>query len=292
MARTLLHALGLAFAAGLAAGTAVEPAAASAPAPAATAASDEAGVAALRQTAEAAFRERSDPERLSVAIARYREAATLRPGDRGVLVSLARAEAFQAQAGAAGAREAWRDCASAGERALRVAAPRFAEAIDRGEEAGKAAAVVDREGAEPLYWLAFCTMGMAQSRGMAAVLAVRDAARLMMQRAAELDERVDFGGPRRALGAWLATLPSAAGGGARAARAQLERARSLFPHYQLTRVRDAEVLAVLLQDGARFDALLAEVLAFDVAAAPEIAPENRLAQRLARALVARRDRLF
>jgi hypothetical protein len=135
-------------------------------------------------------------------------------------------------------------------------------------------------------------MGMAQSRGMSAVLAVREAARALMQRAAELDERVDHGGPRRALGAWLATLPSAAGGGAAAARAQLERARALSPVYQLTKVRDAEVLAVLLQDAARFDALLREVLAFDVAAAPEIAPENRLAQRLARALVARRDRLF
>jgi hypothetical protein len=87
-------------------------------------------------------------------------------------------------------------------------------------------------------------------------------------------------------------VPSAAGGGAAAARAELERARAIAPAYQLTRVRDAEVLAVLLQDGARFDALLQEVLASDPERSPEIAPENRLAQRLARDLLKRRDRLF
>jgi hypothetical protein len=127
---------------------------------------------------------------------------------------------------------------------------------------------------------------------MAAVLAVRDGARAMMERAAALDETVDYGGPRRALGAWLATIPSAAGGGAAAARRELERARALDPDYQLTRVREAETLAVLLQDAQRFDALLDAVLAFDPARRPEIAPENRLAQRLARDLKARRGRLF
>ena len=124
------------------------------------------------------------------------------------------------------------------------------------------------------------------------MLSVKDAARALMERAAALDERVDFGGPRRALGAWLAAIPSAAGGGAAAARTQLERALALAPSYQLTRVRDAETLSVLLQDRARFERLLGEVLAFDPARAPEVAPENRLAQRLAKDLLARRDRLF
>jgi hypothetical protein len=57
-------------------------------------------------------------------------------------------------------------------------------------------------------------------------------------------------------------------------------------------VREAETLAVLLQDRKRFEALLREVIAFDATAAPEIGPENRLAKRLARELMARRDDLF
>ncbi len=240
----------------------------------------------------AAFADRDDPERLSEAITRYGAAAVLRPGDAAAPLALARAQAYRALAMPAAAQDAWREASRAAERALRSAVPSFAAAIDRGDAPARAAARAEAPGAEPLYWLALATMGMAQARGMAAVLAVKDDARTMMERAAELDQRIDFAGPRRALGVWLATIPSAAGGGAGAARAQFERARSLFPAYQLNLVRDAETLAVLLQDRGRFEALLGEVLSFDEARAPEIAPENRLAKKLARSLMARRDRLF
>ncbi len=57
-------------------------------------------------------------------------------------------------------------------------------------------------------------------------------------------------------------------------------------------MREAETLAVLLQDRKRFEGLLGEVLAFDEAAAPDIVPENRIAKRLARELLARREDLF
>ena len=242
--------------------------------------------------AEAAFAGRDEPARLAEALGRYAEAARLRPDDPAPLLALARAQAFRAQAAPGEAAAAWREAATAAERALRLVAPAAAEALARGGDLAGSARGIAAPAAGPLYWLALATMGMAQARGMAAVLAVKDEARAMMERAAELDERIDHGGPRRALGTWLATVPSAAGGGAAAARVQLDRARALAPDYQLTRVSDAAVLAVLLQDRARFEALLGEVLASDDAPAPAIAPENRLARRLARELLARRDRLF
>ena len=102
-------------------------------------------------------------------------------------------------------------------------------------------------------------MRSAQATGYAAVLAVKDAALAMMARAAELDERIDAAGPHRALGAWRAALPVAAGGGAAAARAHFDRARQLAPDNLLGRVAEAETYAVLVQDVALFDALLAEV---------------------------------
>lgn len=244
------------------------------------------------RAAEAAFAAREDSARLAEAIARWREAAAATPGDPAPLLALARAEAYRALAAPAAARDAWRESSRAAEGALRLVAPAFAQALERGEDAARAAGQVGASGAEPLYSLSLAVMGMAQARGMAAVLAVKDAARAMMARAAELDERLDSGGPRRALGAWLATLPSAAGGGAAASRAQFERARALAPLCQLTRVREAQTLAVLIQDRQRFDALLQEVLAFDESRAPAIAPENRIAKQLARELLARRDRLF
>ncbi|HEU4383646.1 MAG TPA: TRAP transporter TatT component family protein, partial [Anaeromyxobacteraceae bacterium] len=151
---------------------------------------------------------------------------------------------------------------------------------------------VEAPGAEALYWLSLATWSSAQQKGVSALLAVKDAALAMMERAAALDERVDFGGPERALGAWRASLPAPAGGGVTAARAHFDRARAVSPGYQLTRVREAETLCVLLQDRARFEALLGEVLAAGEGALPEAAPENRLAKRLAGALKARAGRLF
>ncbi len=248
--------------------------------------------AANMREAAAAFAQREDPARLAQAIALSRRAVELDPSSGEALVALARAHAFRARAEPGVALDAWRVAASAAQRAVRVAAPELGKAIDRGDELGRSVASVGRAGAEPLYWLALSMMGMAQARGMAAVLAVQEPALVMMRRAAELDERTDFGGPRRALGAWLATLPSAAGGGATAAKAELERARLLFPRYQLARVWEAQTLAVLLQDRKRFEALLTEVLRSDDVGDPELEPENRLARRLARDLMARADRLF
>jgi hypothetical protein len=114
----------------------------------------------------------------------------------------------------------------------------------------------------------------------------------MLERAVLLDPEVDHAGPHRALGAWLAALPSAAGGGAIAARRSFDRARALAPDDLTARVREAETWAVLVQDRAVFVRLLDEVQAFDVASAPALAPENTLARREAEALRARLDRLF
>uniref|UniRef100_UPI001F57C5D7 TRAP transporter TatT component family protein n=1 Tax=Anaeromyxobacter terrae TaxID=2925406 RepID=UPI001F57C5D7 len=174
----------------------------------------------------------------------------------------------------------------------RTAVPSWAQAIDRGEDPAAAAARVDAPGAEALYLVAQGTMRAAQATGYAAVLAVKDAALSMMSRAAELDERLDAAGPHRALGAWRAALPVAAGGGAAAARAHFERGRQLAPDDLLGRVAEAETYAVLVQDAALFDSLLAEVIASDPARDPDRAPENAIAQRRATELRERRARLF
>lgn len=254
---------------------------------------DQAFAAALAD-GDRAYARREEPARLAEALAAFGRAAELRPRDTDIQVRLARAEAFRglAEEDRGRARGAWLASARAAERALRRLAPTFAESVDRGDDPAAAAAGVNASGAEPLYLLAQGTMRVAQLSGYAAVLAVKDAALAMMSRAAELDERVDAAGPHRALGAWRAALPIAAGGGATAARGHFQRARELYPTDLLARVAEAETLAVLLQDRSRFDALLAEVDAFDPSTDPARAPENRIAQREAAALARRRARLF
>jgi hypothetical protein len=241
---------------------------------------------------DAAWAGRDDPGRLAAALDAYGRAAAEAPGDPPAELGLARALAFRALADPGAAGKAWPAAARAAERALRRLSPPFSAAVDAGAGPAQAAARVEAPGAEALYWLALASWSSAQGKGVSALLAVKDAALAMMERAAALDERVDFGGPQRALGAWRASLPGPAGGGAAAARAHFERARAIAPAYQLTRVREAETLCVLLQDGARFEALLGEVLGADEAALPGAAPENRLARKLAGALRARAGRLF
>jgi hypothetical protein len=241
-----------------------------------------------------AFADRGDPARLAAALAAYGRASVFRPGDPTAEVRVARAEAFRALAagGPDRGREASDASARAAERALRMISPAWAAAIDRGDDPAASAALVEAPGAEALYWLALGTWRGAQAQGYAAVLAVKDASLAMMARAAELDERVDAAGPHRALGAWRAALPLAAGGGAAASRAHFDRARALAPDDLLARVAEAESYAVLVQDEALFDRLLAEVLAADAERDPARAPENAIAKRRAKELQERRGRLF
>ncbi len=263
-----------------------------APAPAARDAASERFDAALAE-GDRAFVLRGDPARLDAAVRAYQQAATQRPGDARAELRLARAEAFRGLAAPPpDGREAWQASARAAERSLRATAPAWADAIDRGEDPAAAAARVDASGAEALYLLAQGAMRAAQATGYAAVLAVKDAALAMMTRAAELDERVDAAGPHRALGAWRAALPVAAGGGAEASRRHFDRARALAPDDQLARVAEAETWAVLVQDEVRFEQLLEAVLAADPGRDPARGPENALARRRAKELLERKARLF
>jgi hypothetical protein len=268
-------------------------AAESAPAVSAREAAAERFEAALAD-GDRAFALRGDPARLEAAVRAYQLAATQRPGDARPELKLARAEAFRglAAAGPADGRDAWQASARAAERALRTTARAWAAAIDRGEDPAAAAARVDAAGAEALYLLAQGAMRAAQGTGYAAVLAVKDAAFAMMTRAAELDERVDAAGPHRALGAWRAALPVAAGGGADASRAHFDRARALAPDDLLAPVAEAETWAVLVQDEVRFEELLGAVLSADPGRDPVRAPENAIARRRARELLERKARLF
>jgi hypothetical protein len=198
-----------------------------------------------------AWASREDPAQLDAALAAFRRAAALRPGDADAELRLARAEALRAQVEArpAEARARWDAASRAGERALRARAPAFAAAIDRGEDAVAAAATVDGAGAEPLYWLAVGRLRVAQATGPMAVLVTKDVVLGLLDRA-------------------------------------------LAPEDPFRPVLEAETLAVLVQDGARFDALLAEVMARDPAAERPLAAEIGAAKRMAEELKARRARLF
>lgn len=247
---------------------------------------------AMLSEGDAAWARRGEPAELLAALTAWRRAAAARPGDPAIELRLARGEGFRALAAQVPAETlaAHEASSRAAERALAALSPGFAAALAAGRSMAEAAALVEGPGAEPLYWLAAGRLGVAQGTGPSAVLAVKDHALPLLARAAALDERLEAGGPLRALGAWSAMLPVAAGGGVEAARARFARAAELFPDEPWRRVEEARTLAVLLQDWAAFERLLEEVLA----ASPDLerGPEQALARRRAREWLDKRARLF
>ena len=241
---------------------------------------------------DASWARRGEPAELQATLTAWRRAAAARPGDPAIELRLARGEGFRALAAQlpAEALAAHEASSRAAERALAALAPGFAAALAEGRPVAEAAARVEGPGAEPLYWLAVGRLGVAQGSGPSAVLAVKDHVLPLLARAAALDERLEAGGPLRALAAWSAMLPAAAGGGVEAARARFDRAAELFPEEPWRRVEEARTLAVLLQDRAAFERLLEEVLAAPPAL--ERGPEQAVAKRRAREWLDKKSRLF
>jgi predicted anti-sigma-YlaC factor YlaD len=114
-----------------------------------------------------------------------------------------------------------------------------------------------------------------------------------MQRALELDEGFDMGAIHDFYIVYEGGRPLAAGGSVERARASLGRALELAGGRRAAPlVSFAETVDVGLQDRAEFENLLKQALAVDVNALPEQRLANVIAQRRARWLLGRMDRLF
>jgi predicted anti-sigma-YlaC factor YlaD len=115
----------------------------------------------------------------------------------------------------------------------------------------------------------------------------------LMRRALELNEGFALGAIHDFYIVYEGGRPAAAGGSVERARASLARALELAGGYRAAPlVSFAETVGVGLQDRAEFERLLKQALAIDVSVLPEQRLANLVAQRRARWLLARMDRLF
>jgi predicted anti-sigma-YlaC factor YlaD len=115
----------------------------------------------------------------------------------------------------------------------------------------------------------------------------------LMHRALELDEGFGLGAIYDFYIAYDGGRPAAAGGSVEQARASLARALQLSgDHRAAPLVSFAETVDVGLQDRAEFEKFLNQALAIDVNALPEQRLANLIAQKRARWLLGRMDRLF
>ena len=115
----------------------------------------------------------------------------------------------------------------------------------------------------------------------------------LMTRALELDEGFDLGTIHDFFIAYEGGRPAAGGGSTELARKHLARALELAGGRRAAPlVSFAETVDVGLQDRAEFEELLNRALAIDIDAAPDQRLANVMAQRRAKWLLGRMDRLF
>jgi predicted anti-sigma-YlaC factor YlaD len=177
-----------------------------------------------------------------------------------------------------------------GLRGLEVARPGATAALRSSPEAARA---FGPEHIELMYWTA-AAWGAAISLGMEdpGLIADFPAVQALVRRAAELDPDWDDGALHDLLIS-LESVPELMGGSEARARAHFRRALELSrgqkagPYVAL-----AGSLAVARQDRTEFESLLTAALAVDPDAEPSLRLANLIAQKRARHLLGRTDRLF
>lgn len=178
-----------------------------------------------------------------------------------------------------------------GLRALGTRHRGFAEELAR-DPAG-AVAVCDGGDVAALLWTGAAWGGaIAASHGEPARVAELGSARALVERAAVLAPRFEDGATLAALLPFEG-LPAALGGDAARARALYERAGTLADHADAALdVLYASSVALPAADRRGFETALRHALTIDSDALPRRRLANRIAQRRARALLARADDLF
>ncbi|HVE83765.1 MAG TPA: TRAP transporter TatT component family protein [Myxococcales bacterium] len=254
--------------------------------------------ATLRQQARAHWQRRGERPELEAAIAAWEQVALRNPSDAETRVSLARAihllvDGYVRDEGDAARAVAMVERGAAyGLEALLAASPALQARVAAGTAPEDALELVDVRLVPALYWHALSLRTSADIRGPGAV--VENAARIrrMMQRCLELDEPYYFGGPRRYMATFYARAPWIGGGDLEKSKESFQRAVELAPAFKLTRVYRAEFYEVKMDDRAGFQRDLEEVVSQPDGDDPELAPENALATKRARELLARKAELF
>jgi tetratricopeptide (TPR) repeat protein len=143
-----------------------------------------------------------------------------------------------------------------------------------------------------MYWYATNFGLWATDQGMSVVLLHKDMIRKVMERCLALDPDYFYAAPHRYFGAFYAKAPAFAGGDMDKAKQHFEEAIARHPAYLGTLTRYAEFYAVKLQDRDLFRRLLNQVLAADENALPEVAAENAIEKKKAKALLGRENELL
>ena len=149
-------------------------------------------------------------------------------------------------------------------------------------------AALSRSDVAPLFWGTMAWLSwIQQQQGSAEAMADLVVVEKIMTRLLALDETFQAGAIHLFFATLQATKPAMLGGDPEASRHHFDRALELSRHrFLLVQTSYAETLARMTLDKKLHDRLLHEVIAFDIAAAPDFALANQIAKRKAARLLA------
>lgn len=241
------------------------------------------------------FKERLDPQKLDACIG-IGETLLNQTPDRKVAVLLARAYYFKGEGTTDKDKrlEYFDKGVKAGEAALNTI-PTYKEAMAAKEKEENVVKKLGKDDMDALYWTAANLARYAKFAPFSKKLAVKSRVRYLWDRVMEVDPDYNYGGVYRFFGGYYALVPSITGEQDPAkSKEMFEKGIQSAPQYLETKVLYAEAYCThgKVKDRELFRKLLNEVLAADVSAYPEIAPENEIAKAKAKDLLAREAELF
>lgn len=259
------------------------------------AASDE--LATLEAAAKALWADRLQQDKAEAAVKAMAELAKKAPTADN-FVSLSRAHYFLADSHYSLDKRTddmlrhYEQGLEAGEQALVLSSPAFAQKMKDGAKVEEAIKVVEKGSVPAIYWYAVNLGKWAKAQGLTKMLFYKDKIRAYMTQCLALDENYFHGAPLRYFGSFYAVAPSYAGGDLKKSEESFNKSLLVEPNYLATKVLMAENLAPKKQDRVLFDKLLKEVQAADVNALPELIPEQTQEKKKAEKLAAQAEDLF
>ena len=215
---------------------------------------------------EALYRQRADPARAREAAAILESRLTANAKDVESAWKLARITYWLGEHDQQNARRKW---------------------LERGVEAGKAAAALEPKRPEGYFWMAANMGALAESFGLRQGLRYRGPIKDALETALRLDPSYLQGSPDRALGRWYHRVPGLFGGDKKKAEAHLRKSLTSNPDSTISHFFLAETLFELDRDAEAIQELQKVI---DAPFHPDFEPEDREYKTKAADLLAKQRR--
>ncbi len=239
----------------------------------------EGDAAQIIEEANTYWSKRDERSGLEKAIELYEQAAQIDQQNLELLITLARANYFLADAYLEEERElqivTYDKGLTYAERGMALD-PEFKQLVENGEKAEDAVRVLEQQYVGAIYWASANLGKWGLKKGLVTILANKDRGKKLMERCIELDESYFYGGPHRWFGGYYAKLPSIAGRDLNKSKEHFEKAIEIAPNYFGTRVLRAEHYSLNSQDRELYQQDLEFVLNTSADVIPELVPEQNV----------------